>query len=549
MPAFDNISIEAKFDGTTWTDISSDVVGGFHCDYGIYGNGPFDRVGSPGTLTFSLDNSQYNSAGLLGYYSPYNANCRTGFGAGLEIRACFTLDGRKKQKWIGRVPAENGIDIIPGMYGQRTVTVTVKDWMQDVADEEINGVAFTTSKTIMQGVPLIIAQMTNEPPGTDDYCTADLTFNTLFDTTRQTTTAMAEFGKMTQSELGYLYLTRNGLRVEGRNTRNDEKTDLDDYPKSRADLDTLINETPDTIVNEDGDTIVISDATTAIFDDDQIAMTVTVGNNFYNNARFKAYPRKVDAAATTVLYNLQSPMALAAGASAVIAGRYTDPSSKAVEVSGISMVTPVATTHYQMFVNKDGTGADLTANLTVTPSFGTGGFSHTVTNTGATDGYITKFTAVGKGVYLYDPVEYYVEDADSITEHGKTPCLVIDQKYQDDPMIASRWADISILQHKTIRTNVEEMTIIANKTAAYLSAFLYLEPGDRIRCSETVSGIESDYYIHNVSFDVAVGGIVTFTWLLRQAALDTFHFSKWIADDVTIPSYGTWDDLIYGWDF
>lgn len=542
MPKFDAITIEAKFDGTNWTDISSDIVGGFEGDYGLFGNTPFDRVGSPGTLKFALDNSQYNSAGLLGYYSPGHANCRSGFTGGLEVRVTFTLDGRKKTKWTGRVLVEDGIEIIPGKYGEKKTVVTAKDWMEQAASEEINGIAYATDKTIMQGVALLLAEMTIQPHGTTDYRTGDSTFNTLFDTTRQSTTAMAEFGKMAQSEQGYIYLTRNGLRVEGRNTRNSEKTDLDEYPKSRDLLDTLINESDETIVNEAGDIIVISEATEAIFSDTQIKLSISTGKNFYNNARFRAYPREVDAAATTILYSLKSPMFLEAGASAVITGSYSDPSSKATRVSGIEMVTPVATTHYQMYANSDGTGTDLTANLTVTPSFGTGGFKHTVENTGATDGYITKFEAVGKGVYIYDPVEYYVEDADSITANGKTNCLVVDMKYQDDPIVSNRWADIAILQHKTIRTNAEEMTMVANKSAEYLSAFLYLEPGDRVRVAETVSGVYSDYYIHKVAFSVGYGGIVTFTWLLRQSALDVFKFTEWDGE-------GTWDDLIYGWDF
>jgi hypothetical protein len=543
---FDDIQLQAKFDGANWTDFTSDTVGEINAWYGIDGNGALDRVASPGELTFSLDNSIANSAHKLGYYSPGHVNCRVGFKPGLEIRVLFTLDLIPVEKWIGRIPSD-GINVVPGMYKERRTSVTVKTWMHQAALHPLKGFQLSTNKTIMQGIALILASMDIQPPGTVDYRTGESVFSYIGDTVTSRTTALAEFGKMTQSELGYLYETRHGLRVEGRLTRNEEKTALDEYPQSRSELSVFAIDENDNLVDDDGDEILCSDSTSAFFDNAQVGMTASFGKNFYNSAKFTAYPRRVDAAATTVLFNLQSPMAIGAGETAIISGSYKDPTGVAQSVSGISMVTPVAGTHYACYQNKDGTGTNLTANLTVTAVFGTGDFKYTIVNSGAA-GYITMAKAVGKGIYTDIPAEYYLEDAASIAEHGDYP-LVVEMKYQDDPMVAARWAQVSLFQYKNLISSVDSVDFIASSSGPMMNAFLYLEPGDRVRIKEDVTAIFGDFFIHAVKFSIKPGNIVTFSWTLRAAGLDTFNFVKWTSDATPVAGYGTWSDPVYGWDF
>ena len=98
---FEAWKIEAKFDDLTWTNITPDQVGEVEVEYGIFGNGPLDRVAYPGSMTFRLKNSTQNSARKVGYYSPGHMNCRAGFSPGLPVRITFTLDELKVQKWEG----------------------------------------------------------------------------------------------------------------------------------------------------------------------------------------------------------------------------------------------------------------------------------------------------------------------------------------------------------------------------------------------------------------------------------------------------------------
>lgn len=543
---FDNISIQAKFDGINWVDFSDDTVGNITGGYGIEGNGAPDRIASPGELTFTMNNSESNSAGKVGYYSPGHVNCRPGFAPGLEVRIVFTLDLIPIQKYIGKIPSD-GINVTPGMYKERTTSVTVRDWMWQAVIHPISGFPIATNKNIMEAIALYLENIPIQPPGVVDYRTGESIFSYVGDTLTSRTTAMAEFGKMIQSELGYLYLTRNGLRVEGRLTRNEEKTVLDEYPQSRAELGMLINEDGDFLVDETGSRILCSDSTSAIFENAQTGMVSSFGNNFYNSIKFTMYPRRVDPVATTVLFNLQSPMAIGAGETVILSGSYKDPSGVAQYVSGLDLVTPVANTHYKCYANKDGTGADLTANLTLTSVLGAGDFKYTFTNNGAA-GYITLAKVVGRGVYTDIPAEYYLEDAASILEYGDYP-LTIEMRYQDDPSQAARWAQTFLFQHKNLVSSVDSVSFTANASGPLLNAFLYLEPGDRIRFKEDVTAIHGDFFIHAVHFTIKPGNIVDFSWVLRSAGLDTFNFVKWTQDTTPVTGYGTWDDYVYGWDF
>jgi len=547
MAEFEDYYVEGYFNGS-WVNFKRDIVSVIHGEYGIFGNQILDRVGDIGVCTFVLDNNESNSAGLVGYYSPGHINCRAGFKPGLKIRISFVLDGYPIKKWEGKIP-KDGINVKSGNYSNKIVSVTVKDWMYIASNHEIKGISFAINKNINQGVALVLANMPTglQPPGTTTYHTGESTFSTLFDVNKQTTTALSEFGKLAQSEVGFIYMTRAGLVVEGRLTRNEEKTTLDAYPKARSELGLLINEDNDYIVNENGARILLSDSTQAIFDNIQADATTPYGQGYYNSAKFRAYPRRVDASATTVLFNLESPMLIDAGATVTISGGYTDPTGISKNVSGINMVTPVATTHYQMFENEDGTGTDLTANLTVTATFGTGDFQYLIVNSGAA-GYITKCTAVGKGVYTDVYVEYYEEDATDIEAYEPSP-LVCDMKYQDDPLVAARWAKISLYQTKTFRTSIDDYHIKASVDSIYLYAFLYIEPGMRVRIKEDVTGLYSDFFVQGVKFDIDLSGKLEFSWVLRAVGLDTFNFTKWAADSTPVSGYGTWSDDIYGWDF
>lgn len=540
MASFTDYAVEAKFDGENWTRWNADIVSTIHGEYGIFSNSPHDYVGDIGRLTFELNNTETNSAGLVGYYSPGHPDCRIGFKPGLEVRMTFTMDS-KVQKFIGTIPVD-GIKVQSGKYSSRRVSVAVTDWFDQAGMHKITTLQFAQNKTFQQGVALVLANMPIQPPGTTTYHTGESTFKTLFDVTKTETTALSEFAKMANSELGYIYMTRQGLEVEGRMTRNDYKIALDAYPKARDDLAYLVNEDGDYLVTENAEKILISDSTNAIFDNSQFDADISYGTHYYNQVKFTAYPRTVDALDETILFNLASPTKIEAGETIVMTGRYSDPNGKYKNVNGIDMKIPVSGTHYLAFENEDGTGADLTANVSITASFGTSQFMYEIENTGASDLYLTKCTAEGRGIYSDDAVSYYVEDPAGILAYGGH-AINLDMKYQDDAAVARRFAMVRQYQYSTLTSYVNSVSYHGSRRDDFLYAFIYIEPGDRIRIIEDVTHIVgSDYYVQGVKWDIRPSGTMDFTWIIKAVGMDTFHYAEWDGD-------GVWDDSIYGWDF
>ena len=71
-------TLEMQFTTGVWTDVTSDVRISdlIRSDSGMPNNSPTDRVERTGRMSFFLNNSTGNSAGLAGYYSPGHNNVR-----------------------------------------------------------------------------------------------------------------------------------------------------------------------------------------------------------------------------------------------------------------------------------------------------------------------------------------------------------------------------------------------------------------------------------------------------------------------------------------
>jgi hypothetical protein len=521
MTVYPVIALEGKFDAVNWVDFTPDVVPdeGISGSGGIFGNGPLDRVAGIGELKFTLNNTESNSGGVTGYYSPGNLACRPGFNVGMLVRLKLSYGGITKTKFYGRIGAD-GISIQAGKFSERRVGVTVRDFMDLAANHELKGLVFAEDLTITQVVALLVANMNIQPLATD-YRTGEDVFPSIFDTVRSKTKVLSEFAKVALSEMGYIYLTRRGgdevLRVEGRFTRLYEVPEITDIPIDGGSLP-------------------------ATFDNAMIAaMDVAHGNMLYNRIKSTAYPRAVDAAATSVLFTLQSPVFIAAGAILSITGKYRDPYGGTSNVSGIDMVVPEETTDYLMSTVKGGGGTDLTTYLQIihpatTGEYGTGDVIYTLKNThGSLDGWVNKLQARGRGVYIYDAIDYTVEDSNSIELIGPQQ-LNLDMKYQVDPTIIADFATIVLSQYKDAKTIVDKATFVANMSAFLMMAFLHIEPGDRVHMPEEVSGIDTDFYVNGVEFEIRMGNLCTCTWYVRDAGLDTYDFAKW---DINLWGDGT----------
>lgn len=491
--------------GNGWTNVTPDVLldsPGFSIQYGIAGSGPLDLVASTGTMKIALDNSDGNSAGLMGYYSPRHQNCRPGFQLGIRCRYTYLIPGTSdgRGKFIGRLKE---IDPEPGVHRSRKVACLVADWMNEAAITKYN-IATQVTKRADEVLTTLLAAVPRQPDSTQ-FDVADSTFPYSLDNgPTERSTVLTEIQRICQSEFGRCFI-KGGLNLWGR-LRFEKRTAR------------------------------LIPAPVAFFHGTmQDLKSGNETSKIKNKAKVFAHPRRVDAAATTVLFakpNQNNPQ-VAPLATIRITGRYVDPSNPNARIGGTDMVAPVATTDYQMFENANGTGADRTANFTVVATYGANQVDYAITNNHATlPAYVTKLQARGRGLYDYDPLEAEAENLTSIALIGES-VVSVDMPYQSEFTVAQAIADFLVatwssheptgeLVEPSGSAGVTEASLrFVPRTEAELAAAMALEPGDAIGVSEELSVMNDVYYIQGVGIK-GDGDKVAFDWDLQRALVEEF---------------------------
>jgi hypothetical protein len=498
------IELELQGRGNGWTDVTADVLSPIRIQYGIQGGGPTDRTAGAGVCRFELNNSERNSGGRLGYYSPGNGNARVGFAIGIRVRVQFQDPATSSWhvKHLGSIVA---VTPQPGAYGPRRVIVESADWFDEAARSTVAGLATQLNKRSDEIVSLLIGNVPRSPEAQSIATGAD-TYAYALDTARddRANPVLQELARVTMSELGYLYQTGDGTVVfEARFDR-----------ANTTDAVTLQN--------------------------DMSGLSVTSSRDeLLTKVQVVTHPRTVDSAAV-VLYRLQSVTEIPVDGTVTLLGPYTDPNNRASRVGGTDMVTPVATTDYLMNSLANGTGTDLTASMAVTASLGGNGVRWSITNNSGQVAYITKLQARGKGVYDFETTVAEAEDATLAADFGEQ-VAVIDLPYQSDPAVGQSTAEyllglygpqeIGIWSLGTAGSSELGVTTqlsyfnrssvgsvqVRPRTAALQTQILAREVGDRIALEETVTGLQASFYIQAVALEVVAPGIPSVTWTLAPA--------------------------------
>lgn len=488
---YTDVAYELELSAGVWTDVTADVIGVVKSSNGIHGWGHHDRIADTGTMTLLLKNDANK-------YTPNHISCLAGFQAGMHLRMKLTYAADTKYRYYGTVLTD-GIKL-SNKIGLAVTEVSAVDYMEQMTNHELWLPAYAQNKKLEEVIALVIANMPIAPLATS-YGTGQDTFGGVFDTVKSKTFALAEVGKATQTEIGYVYLNQGAtaevLVSEGRDDRSgvalSQNSNAEDY----------------------------------VFDNSMRHYSITHGKEYANAIKVIAYPRKVDASATTVLFNLESPIAIEPGDTVTFVGRYVDPNMEAETVCGIDMVTPlVANTHFKFNTADDGSGTDISADLTITPTFGTNGTEWEATNGNANLGYIWFLQSVGKGVYIYRPVEYNVEDSTLVAADGRR-LLTIDLMYQENPLVAVDVATVMLDLYKTKRTVIETVTFVANRSEFLLRAFKDIQIGDKIRVKITQTGTDEEYFVHSLDWTGKPGGFFEFTLGLKEASMDSRTFWEW----------------------
>lgn len=205
-------------------------------------------------------------------------------------------------------------------------------------------------------------------------------------------------------------------------------------------------------------------------------------------------------------------------ATAVFLASYSNPAT--------SVITPVATTDYTANQAIDGTGTDITSQLTVSlvTSFAQGA-AIAVTNGGPKGGYLTLLKIRGTLQERPDPLIIMQGDTTSQTEHGRRT-LEIDNNLVQDANEAQDYADYLVGQLKDPQPYIEIQ--VPNTTSTLTNFILQRDLSDRITITEGNTGVNGPYFIERGEWTVEeTDWLVKF--LLRKADLLTY----WILDDTT----------------
>jgi hypothetical protein len=387
--------------------------------------------------------------------------------------------------------------------------------MNTAATAPLSTTSILTDKRIDEAVQTLVNSLVVQPQETE-YQTGEDTFPTVFDSVKSNSKALTEFSKLAMSELGYIYLRRSKttgekLVVESRATRN--SSILARIPLISAYSGRHLLTSGGYRLLTNGGKKILHQSTTFSFDNNMKDIEVENGGNVINYITLRAHPREVSAS-TSVLFTLNEPMYMEAYETRKIRGTYKD--SNGNKVNATDYVTPVADTHYQMFQNSDGSGTDLTDNLSITPTFGSEAFTYEITNNDVA-GYITLLTAEAKAIYIDEPIEYVTQDDVSIATYDYRT-LTIDQPYQTDLSAGSATAFLVVNREKEPRTVVNKIILLANQDVNSLVAFLTMDIGDLIKVIEEKANVNASYYIYRIGYKISLSGIIEY-WFGVQDAL------------------------------
>lgn len=506
----------------TWLDITADVLHrGRRWSHGIMSSAPLDRIASVGSAYFLLRNDSVS--GTEYRYTPGHVNCISGFSVKTKVKIVASWSGNSKTVFLGWIPPDGIVQPTAGNQAN-IVSVTAFDYMYTLLNHTVTLASIGINKTLGDTTTDLLALLEVQPSRVDKGNFSE-TFAATNETVRENTSVYAELNKAVLSEMGYAYLkyepnsTANDiLMVEGQTDRSAVSTYDTVDPGDGEVVYFLTDESGNKITTEVPEYIILDYVTTFDSIPGIMQFSVTNGAHFTNRVLGKCYPKKLGS--TTEIYRLNSPLSLKAGetrsnlrVSYLVEAGYVSVAATNVAIKG----TPA------MFVNSNGTGANLSAYLDVSGIFGAADASLTLQNTGATDGYVTSLILEGYPIYIGDTITQVVEIATEGSEYYGHIEMVLDQKYQTDP--EHNFDQISILATKySERINtVQDITFCANSSNILAGLYISNDIGSKIPVVYAGGNIDEDYFIHGIEV-WSEGNATLCKYILKPASYDSFNF-------------------------
>jgi hypothetical protein len=328
------ITIQAVLGGVL-TDLSAYYFGpaSVSISGGINGYTEFDLIARPMAASFVLNN-------YGGIFYTEGGSALAGWGKGVKVYVKITYDGYQSTQFVGWV-TDCKPDVEISANGDK-VRVTAQSWLGQFGQTPIVSPAIDRDKTSDLAAQEIIA-ITPTAPEATAFSVGDTTFPTVFDTTTNITTVLAELSKIAYSEWGPLYERRDGTLVLESGSQRGASAEVAKVPVLVADADYMMWEDGDYMVWEDDDYMVWDDvATLGEMTSGYVDPEIKDGANIINRAMVKAHPRRVDDT-PALLASTTDALAIPAGGSITQRLKYFDQTGRAKQVAALTdeMETPI----------------------------------------------------------------------------------------------------------------------------------------------------------------------------------------------------------------
>lgn len=430
-----------------------------------------DRVADPGTIKLVLNNNATNSGGVVGYYSPDNANRHPKFMNGVRVRIGLEKDSVTEYLAEGRIIE---IKPQPGLLNNKTTEIVCGDWIEIASRTPMPRVAVQESGTDDSILTAILAELDDAPDATD-FETGAYTYDyALTDVSDEETKILTVLQTLLQCGLGRIFIT--GGAASGEVLRY---VDLYSLLSVVDPVAQFVNAFTDTEASRRANR--------------RVKRVVATG-----------YPNQKDSAAV-ILYTLAQEISIDAGEQVELTGFFRDPNaSSSITIPAVNVVQPVVNTDYK-FSSTTGAGTDLNADLEIVEwEVGTRSFRILVQNNALVTGYLWMYQVRGEGLYDYDTVRYTAVDTG--IKEGEGVTINLDLPYHNDYYTIKSIADSLLGWYSTEATTMPYIDFVPTASEDDYERFIASKPGEVISVTEGVAGVSQNMIVIGRNVSIWHGG-------------------------------------------
>jgi hypothetical protein len=251
-----------------------------------------------------------------------------------------------------------------------------------------------------------------------------------------------------------------------------------------------------------------------------------------NDVTVEGVPRKLDPDIRSIA-NIDNSILIQASASVTFFLEYLDPdNSEPSPAQGL--VAPINSTDYQMFVNSDGTGTELTATCSASVTFFGQTAKNVVFNGSSTDAWLTRYGIRGQPLHRGSRISSNIENDSSQSVYGRQSFRLSNEmlaKESHNNNYAKFLIDRYHNPKPDVRVTVENV----------FPNILNIDLAEKVVLIDSITGISGQYIVQGISHEISME-----QGLVHTLAIEVYKFGDsevLILDDAT---YGKLDERKLG---